>query len=368
MKTSEIKNISFIGHGDAGKTSLVEAMLYKAGAASRLGDVNDSSAICDFEPDEKERKNSIDCGIVYCNWKGQQFNIIDTPGYPDFIGEAITGLNASDMVFLAINATSGVMVNTRKMWEQAVKKDIPRAVVINKMDMENIKFDELMASIRESFGDRCMPVFLPLTDSGIGGGSAMNKIINIVEDHPANIKEAASYYEKLLEAVVEIDDTLLNKYLEGNEVTAAEFQDAFKSSILKAKVIPVLVTSYRKELGIQEFLDFVIKYVPSAADIPALTALDQAGKEVKIEANETAPLVGYVFKVVSDPFVGKITYIRLYSGTITSDSSVYNARTKKSERYGKIFKVFGKEQRSVDKAIAGDIIMIPKLEESQICD
>ncbi|MFA5795224.1 MAG: elongation factor G [Candidatus Brocadiia bacterium] len=368
MKPSEIRNVSFIGHGDGGKTSLVEAMLHKAGATNRLGDVGEGSAVCDFEPDEKERKNSLDCGIVYCNWKGLLFNLIDTPGYPDFIGEAISGLSASDMSFLAINASSGVMVNTRKMWEQAVKKEMPRAIVINKMDMENIKFDELMASIQESFGDRCMPVFLPLTDSGIGGGSAMKRIISITDERPKDIKDVATYYEKLLEAVVEIDDALLNKYLDGKEVTESEFQAAFKESILKAKVIPVLVTSYRRNLGIQEFLDFVAKYVPSPADMPSKTALDQAGKDVKVEANEAGPLVGFVFKVISDPFVGKITYIRLYSGTITADSSIYNARTKKSERYGKIFKVFGKEQRSVDKAIAGDIIIIPKLEDSQICD
>lgn len=377
MKPDAIRNIAFIGHGDAGKTSIVEAMLHKAGATSRLGDVSEGSAVCDYEPDEKERKNSIDCGIVYCTWKVTQLNIIDTPGYPDFIGEAISGLNAVDGAFLAINASSGIMVNTRKIWEQAVKINIPRAIIITKLDMENIKLDELLAAVRESFGDRCLLATLPVSDSGITTGAGMQKVISLTEEKPAD-KEAAAYYEKLLEAVVEIDDNLMNKYLDGKEITPAEFQAALKASILQAKVIPVLCTSYRKQLGVDELLDFVIKFMPSPADMPPRPALDASNApisgtasglaEVKVAPTEGGPLTAYAFKIVSDPFVGKISYLRIYSGVISADSSVYNVRAKKSERYGKMFKIFGKEQRPIDKTGCGDIIMIPKLEEAQICD
>ena len=367
MKPDAIRNIAFIGHGDAGKTSIVETMLHKAGATTRLGDVSEGSAVSDFEPDEKERKNSIDCGIVYCTWKGTQLNVIDTPGYPDFIGEAISGLNAVDGAFLSINASSGIMVNTRKIWEQAVKINIPRAIVITKLDMENIKLDELLAAIRESFGDRCIPATLPVSDSGIATGSALKKVISLTDEKPTD-KEAASYYEKLFEAVVEIDDALMNKYLDGKEITPSEFQAALKASILQAKVIPVLCTSYRKQLGFDELLDFVIKFMPSPADMSPRTALDANNAETKVAPTEEGPLTAYAFKIVSDPFVGKISYLRIYSGTISADSSVYNVRAKKSERYGKIFKVFGKEQRPIDKTGCGDIIMIPKLEEVQICD
>jgi len=365
MKTEDIRNVAFIGHGDSGKTSLVELILYKTKSSTRLGDISEGTTVCDFEPDEKERKHSIDCGFVFCKYKDKLINFIDTPGYPDFIAEAISGLSASDTACLAINPMSGIMVNTRKMWEQADNLDIPKIIAITKLDLPNINLDNIISSIKEVFGEKCILVTYPN-----GLGNELKGVFNLISpgsDLPGELKKTR---EKLVEAVVEVNDQLLNKYLEGQEISEAELSDALRLAILKGKVIPILSISARKDVGIEEFIDFVIKYLPSPKDrgTKTLHSLNAEQKEEVVEPNSDVFFSGYAFKCVSDPFVGKLSYIRVYSGILESDKSTYNPRTKKSERFGKIFKIFGKEQKQTDKAYCGDIVVIPKLEDTNIGD
>ena len=366
MKVEDTRNIAFIGHGDSGKTSLVELMLFKAKATTRLGEVAEGTAVCDYEPDEKERKHSIDCGLVYCKWKDKNLNIIDTPGYPDFVAEAISGLSAADAAFVAINASSGIMVNTRKMWDHATHLNIPKAIIITKLDTPNLNFNEVMTSVREVFGEKCLLVNNP---SGVGGD--FKSVHNLIDNPEKLAPELKKLRDQLIEAVVEVNDALLNKYLDGKEISETEITEAFRLAILKGKVIPVLVTSMKKDIGVDELLDFIVKYLPSPVDSGAKTAYS-TNKDDKTEENfqptDGGTFSAYMFKCISDPFVGRLSYLRLYSGSLDANGSLYNPRTRKSERFMKMFKVFGKEQRPIDKAFCGDIVVIPKLEDVNIGD
>ncbi|MFH0888491.1 MAG: elongation factor G [Planctomycetota bacterium] len=366
MKIEDIRNIAFIGHGDTGKTSLTELILYKTKSSSRLGEISDGTTICDYEPDEKERKYSIDCGLVYCKWEDKHINIIDTPGYPDFIAEAISGLSAVDTACVTINASSGVMVNTRKMWEQATHLNIPKIIIVSKIDTPNINFEGIINSIKEVFGENCLPVNYP-----IGTGVELKGIKNIFNLSEELAPELKPLREKLIEAIVEVNDVLLNKYLDGKEISESELTDAFRLAILKGKVIPILATSVRNEIGVDELLNFVVKYLPSPKDrgdriAYGTNATDK--KEEPIKPDSNGLFSAYVFKCVSDPFVGKLSYLRVYSGNLEMDTPLYNPRTKKSEKFGKIFKIFGKDHKPIEKAFCGDIVVIPKLDDIIIGD
>ena len=234
MKVEDTRNIAFIGHGDSGKTSLVELMLFKAKATTRLGEISDGTTVCDSEPDEKDGKHSIDCGLAYCKWKDRSFNIIDTPGYPDFAAEAISGLSGGDAAFVTINALSGIMVNTRKMWDHATNLNIPKAILINKLDIPNVNFDEILTSVREVFGDKCL-----LVNNPVGAGADFSAVSNLTENPEKLAPELKKLRDQLIEAVVEVNDALLNKYLDGKEISEAEITEAFRLAILKGKVIPV---------------------------------------------------------------------------------------------------------------------------------
>ncbi len=366
MKVEDTRNIAFIGHGDSGKTSLVELMLFKAKATTRLGEVADGTTVCDYEPDEKERKHSIDCGLAYCKWKDKNLNIIDTPGYPDFAAEAISGLSAVDAAFVAINAASGIMVNTRKMWDHATNLNVPKAIIITKLDIPNVNFDEILTSVREVFGEKCL-----LVNNPVGIGTDLKSVSNLIDNPEKLAPELKKLRDQLIEAVVEVNDTLLNKYLDGKDISEAEITEAFRLAILKGKVIPVLATSMKKDIGVDELLDFIVKYMPSPVDRGAKTAYSTE-KDSKDEENfkpiEGGVFSAYMFKCISDPFVGRLSYLRIYSGGLDANGSLYNPRTKKSERFMKMFKVFGKEQRPIDKAFCGDIVVIPKLEDVNIGD
>jgi len=366
MKVEDTRNIALIGHGDSGKTSLVELILFKAKATTRLGEISDGTTVCDSEPDEKDGKHSIDCGLAYCKWKDRSFNIIDTPGYPDFAAEAISGLSAADAAFVAINALSGIMVNTRKMWDHATNLNVPKAIVITKLDIPNVNFEEMLTSIREAFGDKCL-----LVNNPVGAGTDFSAVSNLLDPPDKLTPELKKLRDQLIEAVVEVNDTLLNKYLDGKEISEAEITEAFRLAILKGKVIPVLATSMRKDAGVNELMDFIVKYMPSPVDRGARAALSTA-KDDKTEESfqpiEGGVFSAYMFKCVSDPFVGRLSYLRLYSGSLDATGSLYNPRTKKSERFMKLFKIFGKEQRPIDKAFCGDIVVVPKLEDVNIGD
>jgi elongation factor G len=372
---SNLRNIALVGHGDAGKTSLVEAILFKTGATTRLGEVEAGNTVCDSEPDEKERRSSIDAAAVYTNWKDLTINLIDAPGYADFIGEAISATAAVDSVFLCINPAAGIMINTRKMW--GYTQHLPTVILLTKIDQENLRLAEVLASIKETFGETCLPLALP-----DGTGAALKTITNLLETPPekltGNLSYATPYREKLIESVVEIDDTLLNKYLEGNgatlkEITPDELARALRQCILRRKIIPIIPLSVKKDLGVTELINFIINYLPSPDQLPPKKGVNPNDKsnpagEVTRAAEVSAPFSAQVFKSTSDPFVGKITYLRIFSGTLKVDDVVYNSRTGKTEKIAKLFKTFGKEQRPIELVSAGDIATIIKVENIGVGD
>ncbi len=368
---TDLRNIALVGHGDAGKTTLVETILFKAKATTRLGEIDAGSAICDSEPDEKERKNSIDSALVFCNWKDKTVNIIDTPGYPDFTGEALACLPAVETALVTINASAGIMVNTRKMWDALVKQNISRLIVINKMDLPNIKLAELLKSIQDAFGQNCLPVVFP-----VGAGESLSGVVNLldtpVDKIPAEIQsDAAPWKEKFIESVVEVEDKLLNKYLDGQKISVEELSAALSKSILEKKVIPIFCVSSAKQIGVDELMDFIVRYCPSPKEvelIKGVNPLSEENPEVSLERTPTSPFSAQVFKSITDPFVGKISYLKIFSGTLKPDITVLNSRFKREQKIGKLVKMFGKDQKPVKQSICGDIVCLTKVDDIVVSD
>jgi elongation factor G len=360
-ETKDIRNIVLVGHNSSGKTTLGEAMLFKAKASVRLGSVDEGTSTFDYEPEEKERKNSIDLAAASVNVQGREINILDAPGYPDFIGEAVCGLSAVETAIVCINAVDGIRVNTRKMWDLAQKLGVARIVSINKMDQDNVKYSELVASIRETFGKECVPVLLPS-----GSGEAFKSVANLVsnpEAAPADLKElAGDSREKLMEA----DDALIEKYLEGKPVTAEELGKALPKALAQGKIVPILCTSAKKDVGVAEFMDFVARYAPSPLDVPSKKGTDPE-KKTELERAPGGTLSGQVFKSIADPVVQRLSFIRVYSGTLTSDQPLFNQRIGKGSRIGAMYKPFGKDQRPCSAAVAGDIVCVAKVDELNTC-
>lgn len=363
-ETHHIRNIALVGHSGSGKTTLADTLLYKGKAVPRAGSIEDGTSVFDFEPEEKDRKVSIDLAIASCSWQGCEINLFDVPGYSDFVAEAVSALHAVETAVLCVNAEAGVMVNTRKMWDLAKKIGVGRMVVINKMDLENVQYPKLMESILESLGRECVPVVIPN-----GWGPRLSGVVNVIDKPdavPGDLKDlAASARERLME----IDDALLEKYLEGGTVTTEEIVKALPGAVGAGKIVPVLCTSARKDLGLVEFLDFVAKCLPSPKDGKPRTGEDPQKKQaVSRECSPGAPLSGQVFKVVSDPFVGKLSYLRISSGTLNSDQPLTVQRVGRAARIGALFKPFGREQRMTSQAIAGDVVVVTKVDDVVIND
>ena len=367
-ESPDIRNFVLVGHGDSGKTTLAEAMLFKGKMTNRMGEVADGTTVMDFDPEEKARKISIEAGVAHLSWKGKEMNLIDAPGYPDFSGEAAGAMSAVETAAICVNAVTGLMVNTRKMWSNAAKAGMARAIFVTKIDHDNVDFDALLSSIRETFGPVARVAVMP-----VGTGPACKGVLNVMEaaGHPdANVKkQAALFLDKLVEAAVETDDKLMERYLEGGAISKEEMNAALKNALIHGKVVPILCMGAKKDLGVDAALDFIATYFPA----PAEGSQHQGtwpGKEEKVAfpPNPDAPFSAQVFKVISDPFVGKLAYFRVYSGTLSADSHFHVARTNKEERIGKIFRLHGKDHQPVDKLIAGDLGAVTKVEDLRISD
>jgi len=361
-ETKDIRNVVLVGHNSSGKTTLAEAMLFKGRATGRLGSVDDGTAVLDFEPEEKDRKNSIDLAVASVGAGGRELNLLDAPGYPDFIGEAICGLNAAETALVCVNAVDGIRVNTGKMWDLAGKLGRARIISINKMDMENVRYRDLVQSIREAFGKECVPVFLPK-----GTGESISGVADLVqnpEGAPEGLKDLA---QEAREKLMECDDALLEKYLEGRPVTAEELAGALPRAIREGKVVPILCTSAKKDAGVAELMDFIAKFAPSPLDV-APKAGEDPEKGGPLAREAAGPLAAQVFKSVADPFVQRLSFIRIYSGVLTADQPLFNQRIGKGGRIGGLFKPFGKDLRPCASAVAGDIVCVTKVDELNTCD
>jgi len=360
--TNDIRNIVLLGHGSSGKTSLAEAMLHKTGATNRLGSVDDKTSICDYYDEEKEHQHSIKSSIVHTEYGNKLINIIDTPGYPDFIGPAIKAIPAAETAVVVINTTAGIETNTRKLFKLATEANMPRLIVINKMDAENVDLPELIKNIRDIFGPQCCCANLPATDKA----SVIDCIINDTGDSP--VMDVATAHTELIESVIEADDALMESYLGGEEIPAEKIASVFVEALKTGTLIPIVFTDARREIGVTELLNIIVKYTPSPIQARA-RQLKDGDQLTEIKADPAGPLAGLVFRVGFDPRSNmKYSTIRIFGGTLKSDTNLLRNKEKKAIRPGHILKSQGGENSETDTGVAGDIVTLAKVEELEIDD
>ena len=357
--TEKLRNVVLLSHGGAGKTIIAEAMLHTAGHTTRFGRVEDGTTLSDFEPEEIRRQSSSQMAVLACPWRDCKINILDTPGYADFRGEVISASRVADAAIIVVSAAAGVEVGTNQMWILANERNLPRVVFINKMDRENADFDRVMSEITDRFGRECVPVQIP-----IGAESAFSGVVNLLDpdaDVPDDVADAVEEArERLIEAVAEADDELADKYLEGEEISQVEMIAGLKQGIAEGLIIPVMVGASTSQIGTRELMDAIVDFLPSPADVGNVEA-NTADGAVSMSPDSSGPLAALVFKTSADPFVGKLSYFRVYSGTFSSDNQLWNANEGQQERVGQVFEVRGKEQTAVPEFACGDIGATPKL-------
>ncbi len=366
-EVKDIRNIALIGHGSSGKTSLGDAMLFAAKATKRLGSVDEGTSTFDYEADEIDKKISIDSSIAFCNWQGKEINIIDTPGYPDFVSQVISSLAAVDIALVEISAVDGIQINTRKVWQLAKDNGNCTAIVVTKMDGDNINVEELLESIHETFGKECVPLNLPK-----GSGSDFKGVAKVLHLETSDdvIGDITKINEQVIEAVVAVDDDLMEKYLEGETIDDEKLHVCFRQSMKEASLTPIFFCSSRKGEGVKEILNTIAEFFPSPETFEKTGFKDiDSGEEIKIDPSLDSAFSAQVFKSVIDPFVGKLSYFRVFSGKIDEgEQHLCNSRTEKREKVSHFYKMFGKEQKLIETAMAGDILAVPKLEDVEISD
>jgi elongation factor G len=368
-KTEAIRNVVLLGHGSAGKTSLSEAMLFNAGAITRMGSVADGTTAADFDDEEVRRRISLNTALLPIEWKDHKLNLLDTPGFPDFVGEVKGAVRVADCAVLTVDSVAGVEVGTELSWSYCNENDLPRVGLINKMDRENANFQNSLDSLRKSFPANFVPLFLP-----IGSQSSFRGIVDVIKmkarvgakgdlaDIPADLTDAAAEARtKIVEAAAEGDDELIMKYLDGQELTADEINRGLRAAIRNRSIIPVLCVASTGNVGVAAVLDALIDYAPSPADIPDAVAKTGSGSEAQLAPKADGPLAALVFKSTADPFVGKLTYFRVYSGSLRSDTRVYNSARNAEERIGQVYIMRGKEQIAVSAVGPGDLGVVAKL-------
>lgn len=369
-KVDDIRNLALVGHGAAGKTSLADTLLFKAGAVDRRGSVDDGTSVSDYDDEEKKRHNSIDTSVLHLEHQGKQVHLLDTPGYPDFVGAALGALTAVETALIVVSAPNGIEVNTRRMFNEAGRRGLARMLVINKMDADNIKFDALLKNLQDTFGKGCVLFNAPV---GVGAQfSGVVSVLNPPDKAPAGCPvDLAATRSKLVDAIVEADDTLMEKYLMEGTVSGDELSGAIPKALAAGTVIPVFCTSAKKDVGVAELLDAICRYALSPVQGKKRTATKGTGdkaQEVTLEPSESGEFVGQVFKTLSDKFVGNLSFFRVYSGKLTGEQALVNARTGKSSRTGGLLQMQGKTQKTVPEAIAGDIVAVAKVEDLGIGD
>lgn len=367
---SQIRNVAVLSHDGAGKTAVVENLLATCGAIEAVGIGADNRHVLDYEPEEIRRNVTIQLGIAPCEWKGYKLNFIDTPGYGEFSGEVRAALRACDGILIVVSGESGVEMDTRRAWEYGDELSLPRMIFVNKMDAEQANYDKTLAEMREQFGKSVMPLHLPL-----GEGADFHGIIDVVKmtatvwqngkeeeiEIPAEYRtRAEEVREMTLEAAAEGDDILLEKYLDGGELTVEEIRLGLRLGMREGKVVPVMIGSAAKQIGLDKVLDRIIRYMPDASTRTMEATNPTTGATVSVHADN--PFTAFVFKTVSDPFAGKLSYIRIISGELAEGDKLYNTTQGIQERFVKMFTTVGKAQIPLTRAGAGDIIAIPKLE------
>ena len=378
MKQVEVakkRNVVFVGHHGAGKTSLIESILYFTGATDRLGKVEDGNTVADYLDEEKDKKITLQSKLLHCSYKGYEINIIDTPGYSDFIGDIKGAIHAVDGAVVVINAQSGVEVETEKLWELLNEYQIPRVVVVNKMDKEHADFDKCMTALEKHLNASVCPVRLPWgTESGFKGvldlviGKSMTfdkkGAIDKSEDIPGDLQDQFDEYrQKMIERSVETDEALMERFFADEKIEEEEIRGGLKIGALSGNLVPILVTSATNCIGIQSFLDGMISYLPDPLQRKTFKAMKSEDAEITdVAIKEQGSGLGFVYKSSIDPFVGKISLVRVFSGSFKGEMEWFNVTTNNRERVGHLSSVNGKTLNSVASAEVGDIIAVTKVE------
>ena len=367
-----IRNVGLFGHGGAGKTSLAEALLFDTKATTRLGKVEEGNTVTDFDPDEIKRRISVSAAVAPVEWRETKINVIDAPGYADFIGDVKSALRVADAAIIVMDASAGVEVGTEQAWRLAEERGIPRVIFINKMDRENADFARALASARAAFGNAVAPIQFP-----IGAEKQFRGVVELLTEQahtytdggtgtyesgpiPDDLREEEETYRRqLVEAIAEQDEELMMRYLEDDEISVEELAAGLKQCISDGKVVPVLVGSATGNRGIGQLLDAIVEYLPTAAETTATGTLN--GAEVEVTADPNGPTVALAFKTLADPHVGRVTFMRVYSGSIKSNTHAWNASRGEDERLGQLFYARGKEHLNTDSIGAGDIGAVAKL-------
>ncbi len=367
VNIDKIRNVTLVGHGNVGKTTLAEAMLFKAGVIPRMGSVDQGNTVCDFDEIEKERKHSIDSAVVHFDYNDNFINLIDTPGYPDFVGQALCGLAPSETAIVVVSASAGIEVNTRRMMKAAEDYGLARVVVINKIDSDNIDLSGLISGLQETFGKSLLPVNLPAD-----GGKAVVSCLDGQADAAVDFGDIEEAQLGLTEAIVESDEDLMERYLGGETIGQEELLKGMKKAIASGSLVPIVFTSAREGVGVEELLNLIVSACPSPSEgliRKIITGDGDEQKEEPVEPKADAPLVGQVFKIYSDPKSNiKYSIIRIFSGTLKSDTTFQINEERKSIRAGHLYQMFGNETKEASDASAGQICALAKIDELQIGD
>ena len=371
-KTGAIKNVVLLSHSGAGKTSFSEAMLFNSGAINRLGRVEAGNTTSDYEPEETSRGSSIQISVLPWEWNETKVNLIDTPGYADFVGEAVAALRVADAAVLVVCAASGIEVGTELMWKEIEARGLPTLIVLNKMDRENADYHGILETLRERFGKRCAAVQMP-----IGAEAGFKGVIDLAsfkaygadgkeEEVPSDLTDQVTRLkETMTESVAEVNDELTTKYLEGEDLTEPEILQGLAEGTKAGTIVPVLAASALGNLGVHRIMDAICALLPSPLERPAQSGKDLIKNEdIQLDSDGDAPLSALIFKTAADPYVGKLSYFRVYSNTLFSDSQVWNANKGSAERIAQLFLARGKSQEPVTQVVAGDIGAVAKLTEA----
>jgi len=380
-KTESIRNICLGAHSGAGKTSLAESLVFGMGVTNRLGTVENGTTVSDYNEDEIERQISISSALLHGEWNNCKINLIDTPGYSDFFGEVVGGLNAADAAMVVVSATGGVEVGTELVWNKAIELNLPRFIVINKLDRENINFDDVLSSLHDTFGRK-----VQLTQFPINAGPGFNGIIDLIkkkylkfstdgsgnyteEAIPADLEDKTEeMYMQLIESVAESDESLMEKYLEAGELTEEEFRAGLHTAIMADEIYPVFCTAAVPNIGIQRILDVIVNFLPSPAEMPAVKGIDKSDNEIERKSNDGDPVSVKIFKTVSEAHVGELSYFKIISGVLKTGLDLTNITQEKSERIGQLFVLNGKNKTNVDVMHAGDVGAVVKLKATHTGD
>jgi elongation factor G len=362
-----LRNVSLLSHAGAGKTSLSESILFNAKAITRLGRIEEGTTTSDYDPDEIQRKISINLSVLPYAWQGVKVNLLDTPGYFDFVGEVKSALRVSEGAVILIGSTSGIEVGTEQVWQYCEESVLPRLIFINKMDRENADFNKVFDQVQARYPGKIVALQIP-----IGSYTSFSGVIDLLKmkafiggkesDIPADMKAAVeSYRAKMVEAIASADDKLIEKFLGDEAISQEEMETALKTAVLNCKLVPILTGSAVQNIGITQFMDAIKHYLPSPKERQYEIVADAKGTLQKVTASATDPLAALVFKTSADPYVGKLTYFRVYAGTFASNSQVWNSNRGEVERIGQVYLMRGKNQEAAQSVVAGDIGVVAKL-------